>query len=174
MSKLTHYIDFQLVTAKVDHELMAILFGRLHRRLWDLSCSTIGVSFPEYSLNPCTIGSRLRVHGTDSDIHQLMAQPWLRGFSHHVEISPILETPAVTTFARWMRGENAGNAAAKAGARERGEKYREASKLPHLWMGSRSTGQARYRLAIRRVDAPETAGTFNTFGLSTTATVPIF
>lgn len=174
MSKLSHYIDFSIIAKEGTHELMAILFSRLHRRLWDLNSDRIGVSFPEYSLNPCTVGNYLRVHGSATDLEELMVASWLRGFTHHLEVSSIREAPATTTFARWARGENAGCAIARRMYRERGEVYRRNLRLPHLYIGSRSSRQARYRFGIRRIESPETGGAFNTFGLSRTATVPIF
>ena len=81
----SHYIDITLLP---DPEFShAHLLGALvtkHRALVQLGSADIGISFPGYSLRPRTLGTILRLHGSEAALRCLMEQPWLQGMRDHV------------------------------------------------------------------------------------------
>src|SRR5690606_39193063 len=94
---MDHYVDIRLLP---DPEfttpmLMGALFGKLHRALVELKADHLGVSFPQYQLNPKTLGAILRIHGTEQGLSGLMQTGWLKGMADHiagVEIRPVPQT----------------------------------------------------------------------------------
>ena len=185
-----HYLDIQLLPDPeiAAHQLLAALYGKLHRVLAAQGCSTIAVSFPDYAEHPAQLGQRLRLIGPQSSLGQLMAQDWLGGLREHVVIRQI-DTVPPHAVARALRRVQAKSNPDRLRRRQMARHGLSASQavqqvpdtvaerlhLPFLQLGSASTGQ-RFRLYLRL--GPPVAhavdGTFNTYGLSIAATVPHF
>lgn len=186
----THYIDFQL---RPDPDfpagqLMGALFSKLHRQLVELGNTTIGVSFPEHSIKPRAIGQLLRLHGNPADLEAVTAAQWLGGMREFTCITDIAAAPEETSHRTVRRRQFKTNAERlrRRRMRRHGESEAEVLQripdsveqsitLPFVQVRSTSTGQ-RFSLFIEHGPEQDTAqpGTFNSYGLSRTATVPWF
>ena len=186
----SHYLDLHILQAPeiATVHLMSSLYGRLHAALARACCTTLAVSFSGYDARKPTLGSSLRLIGAPDDLLTLMAQPWLGGLRDHLHISDVATVPA-NAVPRALRRVQAKSSPARLRRRqvrrhgltatEALERVPDASSerldLPFVTLSSASTGQ-QFRLFLR-LDAPEAApvrGPFNSYGLSTTATVPWF
>jgi CRISPR-associated endonuclease Csy4 len=186
----THYIDITLLPDPefVHAHLLGALMDKLHRALAQLKANDIGISFPRYSLQPRSLGELLRLHGSPAALQRLMAQPWLQGMRDHVDVTALAPVPAdvshrtvrrqqfKTNVERMRRrrmkrkSETAGQAAAAIP-----DSVERSPELPYAQLRSASTGQP---FCLFIAQEPEQAnaipGSFNTYGLSATATVPWF
>jgi len=165
---------------------MNALFAKLHRVLVQLNSSDIGVSFPAIAKQH--LGSVLRLHGSRSALEKLMQQNWLIGMRDHTEVGEVQPVPANPGYCRVARVQ------AKSSAERLRRRYQkrhpnespeailelmpdsieQSLELPYVRLKSFSTGQD-FPLFIRqqRVGEKQT-GFFNTYGLSHTATLPLF
>lgn len=185
------YIDIRLLP---DPEfsastLMNALYGKFHRILVELKSSSIGVSFPAVDLGRPNMGKLMRLHGSQAALERLMGKAWLRGMRDHVTISEIAAVPEESAYIlvrrvqaksspdrlrrRQMRRHNL----TEEEAFQRIPKSVQGSRLnlPYLKLKSQSTNQY-FQLFIQQF-APQdhpVAGEFNTYGLSSSATVPWF
>lgn len=185
-----HYIDIHL---RPDpefpaHHLMAALYARLHRVLALVQANTIGVSFPGYQSHPPILGNTLRLFGPQGDLVRLMEHQWLHGIRDHTDVAPMAPVPAtaVHRHLRRAQGKSSPERLRRRQMRRHGlteeqalERVPDAAaemlRLPFITLFSASTGQ-RFPLFLRMsptVSGPS-AGEFNTYGLSTTATIPWF
>ena len=187
---MQNYMDIRL---RPDPEfsaalLMSALFSKLHRGLVEAKQNRIGISFPEHDDSKPSLGDCLRLHGTLSDIEQLMALNWLSGMQDHIQLTSINRVPEGTSFRIVQRVQVKSSAErlrrrsikhlkiTEIQARERIPDTREQRvKLPFVSIQSLSTGQ-RFRLFIKHGKVLETpaVGHFSFYGLSQTATVPWF
>ena len=187
---LTHYLDIHL---RPDPEfpvnqLVAALYAKLHRALVLLRSEDVAVSFPGYSVKPVSLGATMRIMGSAERLGQLMALPWLRGMADHVQANPVLVIPveavhrtltraqAKSSPERLRRRQMKRHGLTAEQALERipecnGEKLN----LPFLPIRSASTGQA-FLLFLRLgpYSPASVVGSFNAYGLSSTATIPWF
>lgn len=191
-----HYRDVRL---QPDPELgaqmlMDALFNKLHRALVELGPGDIGISFPDYSLSPRTLGARLRIHGSRKALEALQEARWLGALHDYVIVTPVAPVPAATEHCIVRRQQAKTNAERirRRWARRHGKTLEEARReipdsaarrvrLPSVVLRSRSTadgqpGGRRFHLFVHQskpVQSPRN-GQFNAYGLSTTATVPWF
>lgn len=186
----THYID---ITLQPDPDftaahLMGALFSKFHRRLAALDRDDIGVSFPKHRLKPRDIGNALRLHGEAPALNALMADPWLRGMREHAVIGPVSDAPTSAMHRIVRRRQFKTNAERL--RRRRMRRHNESAEttreripdnverrvsLPFVQVRSASTGQPFSLFVEHGLDEgkPKT-GRFNSYGLSTEATVPWF
>lgn len=189
---MDHYIDIRL---RPDPDfasamLMGALYNKLHRALFDLQATDVGVSFPahKHGVRARTLGEHLRLHGTQARLEQLMAADWLTGMRDHTHISELLAVPADAKYINVARKQfNTGSPSrAKRYAKRHNITEDEARKiyakvterrieLPFVQVSSRST-QQRFSLFIEhgKPVADATQGMFSHYGLSPSATVPWF
>jgi len=185
------YIDVRLRPDPevAEHQLMSAMFGRLHLALVQVGRQDIGVSFPEHNESRPTLGAVLRLHGSEDALSALQASDWQRRLSDYATILPMAAVPSASGHRvvsrvqaksgidrmrrRAMRRH--GYDAAEAAQRVP-ESARETLALPFITIGSRSTGQPSFPLFIRHGAVRQEAvqGSFNSYGLSTQATVPWF
>lgn len=185
-----HYIDIHL---RPDpefpaHQLMAALYAKLHRVLALVQANTIGVSFPGYQSHPPTLGNTLRLLGPQGDLVRLMEHQWLTGLRDHTNVAPMAPVPttAVHRHLRRAQAKSSPERLRRRQMRRHGlteeqalERVPDAAaemlRLPFITLSSASTGQ-RFRLFLRMSPTVSTAsaGEFNTYGLSSTATIPWF
>lgn len=189
----THYLDITLMPdPEFSHShLLGALVSKLHRALVHLQASDIGVSYPKHvgaPLSKRTLGSVLRLHGTQQALQGLMTQDWLKGMRDHTQVTAVAAAPAGTqhrlvlrrqfkTSAERLRrrrmqrkGETAEQAAAAIP-----ESVERCPDLPFVQLRSTSTGQP-FCLFVEhgKVQVDAISGDFNTYGLSQGATVPWF
>jgi CRISPR-associated endonuclease Csy4 len=187
---MDHYVDIRLLP---DPEfppsmLMNALFAKLHRALVDLNSTAIGVSFPEHTLEPLSLGARLRLHGEARALADTMSRDWLRGMRDHVEVHGPAEIPrgAVHRAVRRVQAKSSPERLRRRLIKRKGINHAAASEaipdhaaerleLPFVTLQSRSSGQT-FRLFIEHgPTAPQpTPGTFGHYGLGRGATVPWF
>ncbi|MEL7611409.1 type I-F CRISPR-associated endoribonuclease Cas6/Csy4 [Vreelandella titanicae] len=189
---MDHYIDIRL---RPDPDfatpmLMGALYNKLHRVLFDLQATDIGVSFPghKHGVRARTLGDHLRLHGTQARLGQLMGADWLTGMRDHTQVSEVLAVPANSQHFNVARKQfNMGSPSrAKRYAKRHDISEDEAQQiyaklaarrieLPFVQINSRST-QQRFSLFIEHGKPQEkpVAGSFNHYGLSPDATVPWF
>ncbi len=188
---MDHYQDIQILP---DPEfqtpmLMNALFAKLHRALVQLGSTVIGVSFPKMDNQKPTLGRLLRLHGTKEALRILGEQRWLNGMRDHIEVDEVMPVPTDAQHCRVKRVQAKSSAERlrrRYCKRHQGTTERDAIavipdgveehlSLPYLHIKSESTGQS-FRLFIEH-QAPQpqaTKGEFNSYGLSTQATVPWF
>lgn len=188
---MSHYLDIRLRPdpALTPQHLLDGLYARLHRALVQLGSQDIGVSFPEHDEARPTLGGRLRLHGPETSLQALQATPWLKGMRDHATISDIESAPAGARHRHVSRVQAKSSPArlrrramrrhgldAQEAARRIPDSTAEHLRLPFVVLGSRSTGQASFPLFIRHGPLLETPipGHFNSYGLSTAATIPWF
>ncbi|MBD3898357.1 type I-F CRISPR-associated endoribonuclease Cas6/Csy4 [Halomonas sp. ML-15] len=189
---MDHYLDIRL---RPDPDfpaamLMGALYSKLHRALHDLQADDIGVSFPDHKtgVRARSPGDRLRLHGQQTRLEQLMAMSWLTGMRDHVILDAIQPVPNDARHRVVRRRQfNTGNPSrAKRYAQRHGIETEEAQHLmekpaarqiplPFVQISSRSSGQ-RFALFIEhgQIQSEPVAGRFNHYGLSSEATVPWF
>ena len=189
---MDHYIDIRL---RPDPDfkpvvLMEALYNKLHRALFDLQATDLGVSFPDHKqgVRERKLGDHLRLHGAQTRLEQLMATEWLTGMRDHTQVSELLAVPANAQHFNVARKQfNTGSPSrAKRYAKRHGISVGEAQQiyaklaerrieLPFVQINSRST-QQRFSLFIEhgKPAASATEGTFSHYGLSPNATVPWF
>ncbi|WP_423823558.1 type I-F CRISPR-associated endoribonuclease Cas6/Csy4 [Salinisphaera sp. SPP-AMP-43] len=189
---MTHYLDIRL---RPDPEfpapmLMGALYSKLHRALAELEADDIGISLPEHKtgVRARTPGEILRLHGQPERLEQLIANNWLKGMHDHIEISPIEPIPGNAEYRIVRRRQFKTNAERL--RRRRMRRHNESEQtaqervpdsveqqvsLPFVQVRSGSTGQ-RFSLFIEhgRKRTEPIPGSFNTYGLSSEATVPWF
>lgn len=187
---MNHYVDLHLLP---DPEfpaplLMNALFSKLHRALVFVKSKSIGISFPEHAHKPIGLGTVLRLHGELENLSSLLAQDWLHGMRNYCTIGPTCKAPTETQH-RMVRRVQVHSSAERARRRLMARKgiteqqaqeaiptnFAEKLSLPYVTLSSRSTGQ-QFRLFIEHGPLLDNqhAGIFNSYGLSTSATVPWF
>ncbi|NLR76969.1 type I-F CRISPR-associated endoribonuclease Cas6/Csy4 [Leeia aquatica] len=195
---MNHYLDIRILP---DPEFAApllfnALYAKLHRTLAEQQRSDIGASFPGYALahrnaegkaQPPSLGTQLRLHGSDAALEALMASNWLHGMRDHLALGTIQPVPPGASYLRVQRKQARSSPTrerdrlmrrkgiSEAEARQRIPDHRaQRLDLPYLTLNSQSTGQ-RFCLFITQHAAPQAAsGIFNSYGLSPTATLPAF
>lgn len=182
---MDYYQQFTLLPDSEFPETLLInaLIAKLHRALHDVGEGEVGVSFP--NLNK-TLGSILRLHGTRGALERLEGSNWCKGMRDHCEISPINVVPDITEW-RQVKRRQPILSAAKVRRNIKRETYSEmeaeviwanstskALKGPYAQLRSGSSGQM-FRIYIEQLRVKsEVIGRFNSYGLSSEATVPWF
>ena len=189
----THYIDITLLPdPEFSHaHLLGALYAKLHRALVVHAAGDIGVSFPQHVQAPATkrtLGPVLRLHGAATALDALMHQSWLQGMRDHVQVAPLLPTPAGSPHRVVQRRQfktNADRLRRRRMARK-GETAEQAAaaipdtverkpNLPFAQLRSSSTGQPFCLFVEHGALQPDAvAGSFNTYGLSQGGSVPWF
>lgn len=169
--------------------LLNALFAKLHRQLVAQQSTGIGVSFPASDPQRPTLGNMLRLHGTDDALSSLNQANWIKGMRDHLDIGEISSVPENAQHSQVRRVQVKSNAARlrrRYQKRHQGITDTEAKKLipdsveksldlPYLQIKSESTNQ-QFRLFIKQHPPQQTKvpGEFNSYGLSSDATVPVF
>ena len=186
----THYIDLKVVPDPESGpaQLMGALYDRLHLALVQQNRGRIGISFPGYSLSPRTLGTTLRLHGSQTDLQQLMAIDWLKGMRDHVRMKDVTVAPTNAPQRTVQRRQFKTSAARmrRRRMRRKGETLEQATEaiptsmerrpdLPYIHLHSRSTMQPFCLfIALGPLQPAATPGDFNTHGLGGPATIPWF
>ncbi len=187
---MDHYIDLTLLPDPEfpATQLMSALIAKLHRGLHDLRRSDVGISFPDVAGATHGLGQRLRLHGSVEALDSLLALNWLSGMRDHIRLSELAPIPAQVQWrcVSRVQVDSSPERARRRLVRRHGISDAEARQripdcagkrceLPYATLRSNGNGHS-FRLFIRHgplLHAP-TAGSFNAYGLSSTASSPWF
>jgi CRISPR-associated endonuclease Csy4 len=183
---MDYYIDIQIQPDAEMREnvLMNKVYTKLHKALFDLKSTQIGVSFPEYKV---LLGRKIRLHGNSSMLNNLKSLNWLGGLSGYCKTSEILLVPESVQYRVISRKQSTMTNAKLNRLIKRGTISEENIKAykakmftkgldnPYLELVSASNDQL-HRRYIQFSDMLITPvnGKFDLFGLSKKATVPWF
>lgn len=192
---MDHFMDIHLLPDPElpAHVLMGAMFGKLHRALVSGGYGATGgiaVSFPGYSGRPgaISLGHSLRLLGSAASLQALLSTGWMGSLRDQAKVSALAAVPTTSTHChlrrvqaksspermrrRLMKRQGIDDVEAR---RRIPDSAAEVLTLPFLQLRSASTGQ-NYRLFLQLgpPQASAESGTFNTYGLSATATVPWF
>lgn len=186
----THYLDFTMVPDPESGPsvLLGALYDRLHLALVQHRLDNIGVSFPGYSVNPRSLGTTLRLHGSGASLRQLLGVDWLRGMRDHLRMTEVAPAPADAPHRIVQRKQFKTNVdrLRRRRMKRKGETAAQVQEaipstvertpnLPYAHVRSHSTGQP-FCLFIALGPPGPTAvpGNFSRYGLGGPATVPWF
>ncbi|EGM6703832.1 type I-F CRISPR-associated endoribonuclease Cas6/Csy4 [Salmonella enterica subsp. enterica serovar Nigeria] len=180
------YIDIEMLP---DHEFTASavlskLWFKFHIALVQ-SGAQIGISFPRRTGKD--LGAVLRLHGTADALNTLQTQRWAKGVYDYIATSDVLPVPADVQHGHVSRAyfknnhERLRRRADRRGNLSEEDRNRlftawneKKPDCPAVEIFSSSTAMNAV-FYIRHTSAPAAqAGTFNTYGLSKSATVPLF
>lgn len=184
---------FITVSIRIDPEfnqntVMNITVTRLHQYLIANRGSTIGISFPEYNLNPRTLGNQLRLHGKKTDLQNLIDDGWLKRMQDYIFYEEIEKIPPNCSYinVRRIQAKSNPERLARRYARRHNISITDALirykdfktnllKYPFLTLNSQSTSQ-QFNLFIQqsKPHKENADGDFNKFGLSKVASLPWF
>lgn len=189
---LTHYFE---ITA-IPHEelpqsaITSLVMQELHRILKDFD-GKIGLSFPDYQKQTITIGGRIRCFANLELLEKVKLKLSDKSSTDYAILSEIHPVPQqIRGYLSYSRVQNKGSSDLRRKEKhmkQRGFSDDEITKvlslkaqnqkpisLPHVHMTSSSTGQ-QFLLMIKEKQLEENIeGTFSSYGLSKTATVPYF
>lgn len=197
---MTHYFEIKLLPDPEFSQtvLMNALYMKLHRILVQFKCNDIGISFPKYNAEKIKkadgvdeqktgLGDYIRFHSDRERLHVLLNSDWLKGMCDHLKISQLYEVPFCDKYVVFSRVQVKSNVERirRRQMKRHNLSYEEACmkvsdsivkklSLPFVTVTSSSTGQ-KFRLFIKKeiLELP-VSGSFNCYGLSNGATVPIF
>lgn len=184
---MDHYLEIRVLPDPefTAADLLNALFAKLHRALGQREKGDIGVSFPDAGK---TLGNIIRIHGSAAALTDLQNHAWLKGLRDYTQASEILPVPADAKFRTVQRVQVKSSAlrlrrrsVAKGWLTEQQAEERipltceKRSTLPFLQLKSLSSRQI-FKLFIAQgpIQSMPVIGTFSSFGLSATATVPWF
>jgi len=181
--------SFVDITLKPDAEirenvLMNKVYTKLHKALFTLKSSDIGVSFPKFRVK---LGDIVRIHGTADRLKELQAMNWLGGLAGYCDVSDISSIPDDVQYRilsriqstmteaklrRLIKRESISSSEAK---HYKAKMFQKSLAQPYLELKSHSNGH-KHRRYIQFGDLRDdgVVGAFDAFGLSKQATVPWF
>ncbi len=192
---MTHFQEISLLPkARIGlYDFWQKLYQQIHIALAenksDENISNIGISFPEYNANEFLLGTKLRLFAEDEQtLKNMQCEKWLSRLRDYVDVKPIATVPEnVTGYACFrhvkMKGSKEKMARRRANRKEETLQQARAhfadyedqqSKLPFINLTSQTNGQ-HFRLFIeKQIKEQPQVGHFSCYGLSNTATVPLF
>ncbi len=187
---MKYYIDIKLLNeGEISLGfLWKKVYAQIHLALVEINNESIALSFPNYGTKIFPMGECLRIFANDKeDLIDLKLDTWLERLKDYLCMGEILAIPKTDKFVQFKRRQFKANLLKRAEkqALRRGISVADAlkhyegmedksSKLPFIMVKSLSSDQE-LKLFIEKIDFDsEVEGTFNTYGLSKTATVPWF
>ena len=183
---MEHHIDIVLqADAEMQvNRLLNTVYSKLHKALYDLRSTSIGVSFPRYHI---TLGNVLRLHGNADDLGVLQQRNWLSGIDRHCNVSDTLRVPDNVKYRTISRKQTTMSQSKlkrliKRGSITENQTKTYKSKMfskgldnPYIELVSGSNGEKHRRyIEFGEKQDKFVSGEFDQFGLSKTATVPWF
>ncbi|MCF6202824.1 MAG: type I-F CRISPR-associated endoribonuclease Cas6/Csy4 [Methylococcaceae bacterium] len=177
-----------------ENLLLNKVYSKLHKALHSLNSTSIGVSFPAHKIK---LGDIIRLHSTDENLTELQNTNWLGGLSGYCDVSEILAVPDQVKGYRVISRKQSTMNLRKLEKRVQYQKeqgvlktqdeikayekqykakmYASGLDNPYLELESSSNGHKHRRyIQFGAIGEQAVKGTFDTFGLSKTATVPWF
>ncbi len=180
------YIDIKLLSDDdiPIYFLRNKVYIKLHKTLFTLKSTEIGVSFPQYKIK---LGDILRIHGTEKKLEMLQAGNWLGGLAGYCNVTSIQKIPDDVAYRTVSRKQSnmteaklrrliKRNSISQDEIKGYKEKmFQQGIDNPYLELESASNGN-KHRRYIEFGDllAESRLGEFDQFGLSKTATIPWF
>lgn len=183
---MDHYLELTVLPDPEFSEsvLMNALFAKLHRALGQTAQGAVGISFPAYNK---TLGSTVRLHGEAPTLDRFMSTNWLQGMRDYCRCSEIAAVPegAKHRVVKRVQAKSAHNKRKRSVAKgwlteeEALQKIPESQqkplKLPFLQLKSLSNGNTmRIYVEHGNLQDEPTEGSFSSYGLSATSSVPWF
>jgi len=167
-----------------ENVLLNKVYSKLHKALFTLKSTHIGVSFPAYRVK---LGDVIRLHGNETGLAELQKTNWLGGLSGYCEVSEIQSTPSDAQYRRVSRKQPNMTAAKLRRLIKRGsinvdevkqykaKMFTQGIDKPYLELES-SSNRNNHRRYIEFSDlyGESIDGDFDQFGLSKKATIPWF
>jgi CRISPR-associated endonuclease Csy4 len=178
------------------------IYQKLHKAIFDLNANDIGVSFPNVVVNKkdkipnLLLGNKIRIHSTKNTLDELQNLSWIGGLSGYCKISETLPVPdkikgyqTISRIRQTMTNaklknrieyqKNNGDLKTDKDIQEYRSQYlakmfKTSLDNPYLELSSSKGGLYRIYLHFGEIQNNDSDGEFNNFGLSKTATVPIF
>ena len=151
--------------------------------------SKVGISFPEYNADEFLLGTKQRLFAQDEKaLQSIQCEKWLSRLRDYVlvkPIAPVSEKLVGHACFKHVKMKGSKEKLARRRAKRQGETFEQAlayfadykeqqTKLPYINMTSQSNGQS-FRLFIeKQITEEPQQGYFSCYGLSHTATVPLF
>ncbi len=167
-----------------ENELLNKVYTKLHKRLFELETTDIGVSFPQYKI---LLGQVIRIHSSENGLNKLQATEWLGGLLGYCKVSLMQPIPGNVhyrtvsriqpnmTEAKLRRLLQRGSITADEIKVYKAKMFQQGLDNPYLELESTSNGHKHRRyLQFGELVSEPVAGKFDSFGLSNTATVPWF
>ncbi len=183
---MRYYIDIRVwknpeIPSQV---LLNTLFEKMHLILAEQKRTDVGVSFPEISK---TLGDVLRLHGSKEALESVAAHRFFNAMRDYAQVGRIMEVPAGAGSGNVTRVQAKSNVerlrrrrmkrhgiSEEQAVNDIPDTAAETLNLPFISLHSRSTGQ-KFRLYVSQKMCDESRkGEFSAYGLSGSATVPIF
>lgn len=183
---MEHFIDIKI---KPDSEmrenvLLNKIYSKLHKALFTLKSTEIGVSFPRYKVK---LGNVIRLHGTEAKLSELQPIDWLGGLKGYCDVSSMQSIPsgvshriisrkqANMTEAKLRRLIKRNSISPEEAKTYKAKMFQKGLDNPYLELESTSNGHKHRRyLSFGNFQSEPVTGNFDQFGLSKTATVPWF
>jgi CRISPR-associated endonuclease Csy4 len=184
--KMDHYID---ITLKPDAEmrenvLLNMVYAKLHKALFNLTSTAIGVSFPDYQV---LLGKRIRLHGASTELEKLQSLNWLAALSGYCGVSAAQKVPQQVQHrvigrkqsnmkqAKLNRLIKRGTIAPERIKDYKAKMFTKSLDNPYVELKSTSNGEQHRRyFEFGELQSEPVNGKFDYFGLSKQATVPWF
>lgn len=183
---MQHYIEIKLQKNNElkPNVLLNNVYTKLHRRLYDMDCKTIGVSFPDYRV---ILGARLRIHGSLDDLKTMQSVDWLGDLKQYcvlgdvetippsVQYRTISRVQSTMTQAKLRRLIKRGSISEEEIKNYKVEMLKKGLDNPYVELISASNGKLHRRyFQFGELKNESISGEFDFFGLSKQATVPWF
>lgn len=187
---MNHYLDLRLrpdPEIAISHLLNAV-YGKLHLALVAGKHSDIAISFPRADDSAPLLGDTLRLHCSKDTLTPFTTLSWLGHLREHVGMSQVKEVPSAARHrvVRRIQVKSSPERLRRRYVRRHGVSQQDAAalipdsvaqntNLPYLRLRSHSTSRD-FRLFIRQGEIlrHSVPGRFNTYGISSEATVPWF
>lgn len=183
---MNSYIDIHLQpdSELKEAELSSKIYTKLHKALVTLGTDKIGISFPLANLK---LGLLFRIHGDKSLLNDLQGLDWLGSLKGYCKIQQLKAIPDQVQY-RIVSAKRSNMSKAKlkrlidrGSIDEAGIKRYKVKMLslgfdnPYLDLQSQSSGQL-YRkfFEFSQIEDQKSDGSFDSYGLSKSATVPWF
>lgn len=183
---MDYYQDIKITADDEMREnvLLNKVYSKLHKVLFILKSTNIGISFPEHKI---MLGDVIRLHGAEAKLNELQTVDWLGGLKGYCVISAIQAIPVDVMYRNISRIQSNMTEAKLRRLIKRGSITQEETKAykakmfqqgmdnPYLELESGSNGHKHRRyLQFGELGSQLVKGEFDQFGLSKTATVPWF
>jgi CRISPR-associated endonuclease Csy4 len=183
---MDYYLDIQVKpdTEMRENVLLNKLYTKLHKVLFDINSTDIGVSFPNYKV---TLGHTLRLHATENRLVELQKSNWIGGLSGYCQINPIQVIPALVSYRTVSRIQSTMSQAKLKRLIKRStitedqikgykaKMFQKGLDNPYLELESTSNSHKHRRyIAFSKTTDTKINGCFDSFGLSKLATIPWF
>lgn len=186
---MSYYLDIRLRPDPefLPHQLMDALFAKVHRHLVETETKDVGLNFPLAGTIVQGLGPLMRLHGPQKRLVNMQIGTWLGGMREMVALGDVQAVPtsAGQMNVRRVQAKSNPERVRRRQMKRKGWTAEQAMaqipdsvaqqlRLPYLTVKSSSSGHS-FRLFISQEATQQpVSGDFNAYGLSSTATLPMF